>query len=69
MAQDYETATWAYYRYEPSLGAAILFAILFALTSFAHLYQLVRTRTLYFLPFVVGGFCKSSKLLACRYHG
>lgn len=60
MAKDYEPAVWAFYRYEPSLSAAILSAILFALTSLAHLYQLVRTRTLYFTPLVIGGFCRVS---------
>ncbi|KAA8895871.1 RTA1 like protein-domain-containing protein [Sphaerosporella brunnea] len=45
----------AYYHYIPSLAAALIFAVLFAITTFFHLYQLVRTRTWYFLPMVVGG--------------
>lgn len=59
MAADYETAVWSYYRYEPSTAAAIIFIVLFILTTSLHLYQCVRTSTLYFIPFVVGGFCKS----------
>ncbi|OQU93927.1 hypothetical protein CLAIMM_00364 [Cladophialophora immunda] len=44
------------YRYDPSLGAAVIFVILFALASFLHTYQLVRTRTWFFVPFCVGGY-------------
>ncbi|CAG8902465.1 unnamed protein product [Penicillium egyptiacum] len=51
-----ETAAWAYYRYSPSLAAAIIFTVLFGLTTFAHLYQLARHRTWFFIPFVIGGF-------------
>ncbi|EXJ56537.1 hypothetical protein A1O7_06881 [Cladophialophora yegresii CBS 114405] len=44
------------YHYDPSLGAAILFIALFLAASCLHLYQLIRTRTWFFIPFVVGGF-------------
>ena len=44
-----------FYRYDPSFAAALLFAILFLLTSLLHIFQLVRTRTWYFTPLVVGG--------------
>jgi hypothetical protein len=47
------------YRYDPSLGAAVLFIALFSIASFLHLYQLLRTRTWFFIPFVVGGFFES----------
>ncbi|CEN60563.1 Putative RTA1 like protein [Aspergillus calidoustus] len=53
---DYQNAVWAYYRYYPSEAAAILFTILFAITTFVHLYQLFRHRTWFFIPFVIGGF-------------
>ncbi|KAF3402544.1 hypothetical protein DPV78_004250 [Talaromyces pinophilus] len=53
---DYKTALWAYYRYYPSEVAAIIFTVLFALATFAHLYQLFRHRTWFFIPFVIGGF-------------
>ncbi|KAL2788281.1 RTA1 like protein-domain-containing protein [Aspergillus keveii] len=53
---DYQNAVWAYYRYYPSEAAAILFTILFAITTFVHLYQLIRHRTWFFIPFVIGGF-------------
>ncbi|ETI26437.1 hypothetical protein G647_03214 [Cladophialophora carrionii CBS 160.54] len=47
------------YRYDPSLGPAILFIALFFAASSLHLYQLIRTRTWFFIPFVVGGFFES----------
>lgn len=59
MAADYETAVWAFYRYEPSMIAAVIFIVLFSITTSLHLYQLIRTRTLYFIPFLIGGFRKS----------
>ncbi|KNG88491.1 hypothetical protein ANOM_003232 [Aspergillus nomiae NRRL 13137] len=43
------------YRYTPSLGAAVLFLILFALITLYHLYQVIRLRSWYFLVFVFGG--------------
>src|SRR3569833_2571152 len=46
---------FVFYRYDPSLGAAVAFLILFALTTCAHGVQLFRTKTWYFIPFVVGG--------------
>lgn len=48
------------YRYTPSLGAAILFLVLFALITLYHLYQVIRLRSWYFLVFVIGGVCKFS---------
>ena len=44
-----------YYRYDPSLAAAVIFATLFLLTSLLHVFQLVRARTWYFTPLVIGG--------------
>jgi hypothetical protein len=42
-----------FYRYDPSLAAAIVFAILFLLTSLLHVYQLVRSRTWYLTALVI----------------
>ena len=50
---------FALYRYYPSLTAAILFIVLFILATSIHLYQLIRTRTWFMIPLLVGGFCKS----------
>lgn len=51
-------ADFKLYRYTPSLVAAILFTVLFVLATFYHLYQVVRTRSWYFIVFVIGGACK-----------
>lgn len=49
---------WVPYRYHPSRIAAIVFAVLFAITTAFHIFQLIRRRTWYFIPLVVGGLCK-----------
>lgn len=46
------------YRYDPSMPAAIIFTILFLLITAIHLYQVIRTKTMIFIPFVIGGLCK-----------
>jgi hypothetical protein len=46
-----------YYRYTPSIPAAIAFVIFFAVTAGLHTYQLARTRTWILLPLVLGGYC------------
>lgn len=43
------------YRYDPSLAAAIIFILAFTLTTALHGYQLLRTRTWFFIPFFIGG--------------
>jgi len=48
------------YRYYPSQVAAIIFVVLFALTTILHIFQLIRKRTWYFIPLVVGGLCRFS---------
>jgi hypothetical protein len=55
-------AGFKYYHYDPSLAAATIFTLLFLSTTALHLYQLLRTRTWYFIPFVIGGFCKFTTL-------
>ena len=46
------------FYYTPSLGAAALFAVLFFLTTALHIFQAIRTRTLFVIPLIVGGCCK-----------
>ncbi|OGM50530.1 hypothetical protein ABOM_000888 [Aspergillus bombycis] len=53
---DNKSNDFEYYRYNPSIGAAVLFVILFIAATGIHTYQLVRTRTWYFIPFVIGGY-------------
>ncbi|KAK2761753.1 hypothetical protein FQN54_001581 [Arachnomyces sp. PD_36] len=51
-----EVLEWEYYRYDPSLVAAIIFIALFFITTGIHTFQLIRSRTWYFIPLVIGGF-------------
>ncbi|KAI8155853.1 Protein RTA1 [Colletotrichum sp. SAR 10_65] len=44
------------YHYDPSLAAAITFAALFGISSVLHVFQTIRARTWYFIPFVVVGY-------------
>jgi hypothetical protein len=52
---------YQYYHYEPSVIATIPFAVLFALTSVIHIWQAIRPRTWYMIPFIIGALCMSSK--------
>ncbi|KAH8814869.1 RTA1 like protein-domain-containing protein [Xylogone sp. PMI_703] len=47
---------FVFYHYDPSMAGAVIFIILFVITTFFHCYQLLRTRTWYFIPLVIGGF-------------
>jgi hypothetical protein len=46
------------YHYDPSKPAAIVFIACFAITTLLHTFQLFKKRTWYFIPFLIGGFCK-----------
>ena len=48
---------WVPYRYYPSNVAAIIFVVAFALTTLLHIFQLMKKKTWYFIPLVIGGFC------------
>ncbi|KAM0323274.1 hypothetical protein ACHAQA_008865 [Verticillium albo-atrum] len=43
------------YRYTPSLPAAIVSVVVFAVLTFIHLWRMYRARAFYFTPFVIGG--------------
>lgn len=58
-----EASSFKLYRYDPSIGAAVVFVLLFVVGSCIHTYQVARTRTWFFVPFVLGGYCKSSQFL------
>ncbi|RSM16705.1 hypothetical protein CDV31_004477 [Fusarium ambrosium] len=44
------------YRYDPSMGAAAIFIVLFIAITGLHVYQFVMAKTWFFAWFVVGGF-------------
>jgi hypothetical protein len=45
------------WKYLPSVPAAIIFAILYALPTVALVYKMSKHRTWFTIPFVLGGFC------------
>lgn len=55
-----------YYHYTPSIGAAIVFIVLFLLGTFAHLYYVFKLKARYFIPFVIGCISSSRMLWLCR---
>jgi hypothetical protein len=46
------------FEYDPSVAAAIIFAVLFGIAMVTHAYQLIRTRTWFMLAFLIGGICE-----------
>lgn len=48
---------WKAYEYYPSMAAAVIFIILFVVVTALHTYHLIRTRTWFFIPLVLGGYC------------
>ena len=52
-----DPTTFYLYTYHPSLAAALIFTILFALTTALHTYQLTKTRAWYLIPIAIGGLC------------
>src|SRR5437016_1820069 len=51
---------YIFYHYNPSIAAAVVFIVLFSITTILHTVQLARNRTWYFIPFLIGGFCEST---------
>lgn len=54
---DNNPTTFHFYAYTPSLAAAVIFIILFALTTALHAHQLSKIRAWYLIPIVIGGLC------------
>jgi hypothetical protein len=48
----------AFYRYDPSMASTIVLIVLSTVTTFYHAFQLLKTRTWVFIPFVIGGICE-----------
>ncbi|THV64613.1 RTA1 like protein [Aureobasidium pullulans] len=46
---------FSYYEYLPSKAAAIIACLIFIIITILHTWQLFRTRTWFFIPFVIGG--------------
>ncbi|KAJ5186911.1 hypothetical protein N7449_009905 [Penicillium cf. viridicatum] len=50
-----EAAAFAFYHYDPSMGGAVLFTILFMGTTFYHIFQMFKAKAWLFIPYVIGG--------------
>ncbi|KAH7104912.1 RTA1 like protein-domain-containing protein [Auriculariales sp. MPI-PUGE-AT-0066] len=48
-------ADFKFYHYDPSGAAALIFTALFGLSTIMNIYQMLRTRTWYIIPFIIGG--------------
>ncbi|KAF7594394.1 hypothetical protein BBP40_009375 [Aspergillus hancockii] len=49
-----EHGDWVAYHYYPSKAASVLFVVLFFIVSLLHTFHLLRTRTWFFIPLVMG---------------
>ena len=61
MANETSTDTEAYalFPYDPSKVGAILFAVLFSLSTIYHLFQMIRGRAWFYTAFVIGSISTS----------
>jgi hypothetical protein len=59
---NYEDATWAFYRFVPSVEANAVFVALFGISTLLHTFQMWRTKTWYLWALIVGGACTSTTL-------
>ncbi|KAK4863174.1 hypothetical protein LT330_001952 [Penicillium expansum] len=48
-------STYTLYKYDPSGVAALVFVALFGLTTSVHIFQMIRNRSWFFIPFIIGG--------------
>ncbi|KAH7024191.1 RTA1 like protein-domain-containing protein [Ilyonectria destructans] len=42
------------YKYDPSLAAAVIFIVCFGLSGIYHAFQVIRLKSWYFIPFIIG---------------
>ncbi|KAF7626520.1 RTA1 like protein-domain-containing protein [Aspergillus flavus] len=57
--ENYKDATFAFYRFAPSVEANIIFVILFGISTLLHTFQMCHTKIWYLWPLVVGGACEA----------
>jgi hypothetical protein len=57
-AANDEGLDFVFYYYRPSMAAAVIFIILFALATSAHFWKLLRAKTWFMICFLIGGICK-----------
>ncbi|GAB1738096.1 hypothetical protein NU219Hw_g2630t1 [Hortaea werneckii] len=57
--QESAISDFQYYSYVPSMPAAIIFVILFGASTGWHLWQMIKTKTWFLIPFLIGGFLET----------
>lgn len=57
-ADNGDALHFKYFYYNPSMGAAVLFLILFALITSFHFFRMIKSKTWFMVPFCIGGLCK-----------
>jgi hypothetical protein len=55
----FEDGKVLYYPYTPSKGAGYAFMVLFLFTTAGHIFGVVRLKTKFFIPLILGGVCMS----------
>jgi len=66
MAEEY---TFHLYQYLPSLAAAAVAVVVFAVLTALHAWRMQKAKAYYFVPFLIGGICKSiSRGITSRYN-
>lgn len=54
-AVNSDVTQFVFYYYQPLMAAAITFIVLFGLATLLHSFQMVKQRTWFMIPFVIGG--------------
>ncbi|KAH8662575.1 RTA1 like protein-domain-containing protein [Xylariales sp. PMI_506] len=49
-----DSIEFIFYRYQPSMAAAVIFIVIFATVSIFHIVLVAQRKTYYFIPFVIG---------------
>ncbi|KAI7687277.1 hypothetical protein KC353_g20348, partial [Hortaea werneckii] len=57
--QESAISDFQYYSYVPSMAAAIIFVILFGASTGWHMWQMIKTKTWFLIPFLIGGFLET----------
>lgn len=57
MASSNARRTYELYKYNPSIVGAVIFIIVFACLTAAHGFRMIKTRTWYCAPIIIGGLC------------
>lgn len=46
------------YHYDPTIAGAVIFVLLFSVTTAIHFWQLLKSRCWFLLPLAIGGICE-----------